>query len=234
MLVNYYSLFTCSEPDEDGSGAPIGLMNWIRCSRGMRLLVDAMVTMPTGSLRGNRICWHSMIEMLIHIPVESMHGEPDLSDREELFHPIHIEPFKYLLSNVDGDEVAEEDQIAYEHTLSYVGLIYKGVVQSLDSPLATGRRCNAMPASVPIRFLDLVEAHRPRAMAIMAHVFATMKLVQEHYPWFKGVAEHQIPLICRALPPQWTEFVQWPIQVIQGNGEHDSRQVISPANGMSM
>lgn len=161
-----------------------------------------------------------------------MHGEPDLSDVEELFHPAHMEPFKYLLSNVDGDEILEEDRIPYEHALSYVGLMYKGIVQGLDSPLATGRRCNAMPASVPLRFLDLVEANRPRAIAIMAHVFASMKLVENHYPWFKGIAARQIPIICRSLPPQWAEFVQWPVQVLQGNGENGSQQVMSPSNGM--
>lgn len=162
-----------------------------------------------------------------------MHGEPDLSDSDELFHPVHMEPFKYLLSNVDGDEIIEEDRIAYEHALSYVGLIYKGIVQSLDSPLATGRRCNAMPASVPLRFLDLVEANRPRAMAIMAHTFASMHLIQDRYPWFKGIAGHQIPIICRSLPQQWLEFVQWPMQVIQGAGENGS-QVAGPSNGMEM
>lgn len=165
------------------------------------------------------------------ITVESMHGEPDLSDVEELFHPVHMEPFRYLLSNVAGDEIVEEDRIAYEHTLSYVGLIYKGIVQGLDSPLATGRRCNAMPTSAPLRFSDLVEANRPRAMAIMAHVFASMKLVEEQFPWFKGVAERQIPAICRALPHQWTEFVQWPLQVIQGTRDNPP-QLLTPANGL--
>lgn len=163
-----------------------------------------------------------------------MHGEPDLSDVDELFHPAHMEPFKYLLSNVDGDELAAEDRIAYEQVLSYAGLIYKGIVQGLESPLVTGRRCNAMPAVVPIRFVDLVEAHRPRAMAIMAHIFAFMKLIQENYPWFKGIAERQIPIICRCLPQPWLEFVQWPMQVIQGNRENGSQpqQLMESPNGM--
>lgn len=166
--------------------------------------------------------------------VDTMHGEPDLSDEDELFHPLHMEPFKYLLSNVDGDEIAEEDRIAYEHTLSYVGLIYKGIVQNLDSLLATGRRCNAMPAAVPLRFLDLVEANRPRAMVIMAHTFASMHLIQDRYPWFRGIAEYQIPIICRSLPQQWIEFIQWPLQVIQGAGKHEPQQIIAPANGMDV
>lgn len=161
-----------------------------------------------------------------------MHGEPDLSDEDELFHPIHMEPFKYLLSNVEGDEILDEDKIAYEHTLSYVGLIYKGIVQGFDSPLATGRRCIAMPASVPIRFLDLVEANRPRAIAVMAHVFAAMKLIENQYPWFKGIAQRQVPILCRGLPQQWAELVQWPMQVIQDSGTSIPRQVLGPTNGM--
>lgn len=143
-----------------------------------------------------------------------MYGEPDLSDEVELFRKDHQQGFEYLLFPVDGHEIKDEDKFAYERTLSYIGLMYKGVINGTDSPLATGRRVMAMPARVPIRFGELVEASEPRAAAMLAHVFATMKLCEERFPWFEGIGQRQIPLLCGSLPPAWRPLVAWPLQVV--------------------
>lgn len=128
-----------------------------------------------------------------------------------------MEPFRYLLEPVGGDTIPEKDRIAYEHTLSYVGLFYKGIVAQTESPLAASRRVIAFPARVPDRFAQLVEANQPRAVAIIAHVFATMKLAEDRSPWFKGIAQRQVPIVCMSLPPTWREMVQWPLEVIKEN-----------------
>lgn len=143
-----------------------------------------------------------------------MYGEPDLSDSEELFRAEHREPFRYLLDSVNGDTITPEDREAYEHALSYIGLIYKGIVHSLDSPLAIGRRVIAMPVRVPPRFGTLVETHQPRALAVLAHTFATMKLAEEKFPWFKGIAERQVPKVCMAVPQSWSAMIRWPLEII--------------------
>lgn len=146
-----------------------------------------------------------------------MYGEPDLSDDELLFHHDHQKGFEYLLAPVGGDSIKDEDRFAYERTLSYFGLMYKGIVQGLDAPLAIGRRVIAMPARVPIRFGDLVEANEPRAAAILAHVFATMKLGEDRFPWFQGIAQRQIPILCNSLPPgPWRELIAWPLEIARG------------------
>lgn len=111
--------------------------------------------------------------------------------------------------------IAEEDQIAYEHTLSYIGLMYKGIVHQSESILATHRRTLAFPARVPDRFADLVEMRRPRAIAFLAHLFASLKLAEPRSLWFRGIAQRQVPLVCMALPPAWAEMVQWPLQTIR-------------------
>lgn len=144
-----------------------------------------------------------------------MYGEPDLSDGEELFRPEHQEPFRYLLEPVHGDVILEEDRQAFEHTLSYIGLIYKGIVNNADSPLASGRRVIAMPARVPLQFSNLVETNHPRALAMLAHTFATMKLAEDRFPWFRGIAERQVPKVCMVMPESWSAMVQWPLEIIQ-------------------
>ncbi|PPJ59714.1 hypothetical protein CBER1_10801 [Cercospora berteroae] len=148
-------------------------LKWFQLSRGVLFLIKQ---------------WEDWVGPSWLSEAGAMYGEPDLSDDVELFRKDHQQGFEYLLFPVDGAEIKHQDKIAYERTLSYIGLMYKGVVNGTDSPLATGRRVMAMPARGPIRFGELVEANEPRAAAMLAHVFATMKLSEERFPWFEGIA----------------------------------------------
>ena len=223
ILVCCYSLFTLSEGSDENQSLMLDPMKWFRLSRGTVVIIEQW-----RQFSGDR--WFAEGMCVVNTPVCSsmktdprtaggMYGEPDLSDDEELFRPTHQEPFQYLLAPVNGNEIAEEDREAYEHTVAYIGLMYKGIVHNLDSPLATGRRVIAMPARVPLRFLDLVETAQPRAIAILAHCFASMKLAEERFPWFKGIADQQVPKACLALPESWSAMAQWPLEVIRsGSG----------------
>ncbi|EME38924.1 hypothetical protein DOTSEDRAFT_92203 [Dothistroma septosporum NZE10] len=200
ILVCYYSLFTLSEGSDENESLMLDPMKWFRLSRGTVVIIER---------------WRQLAGESWFAEAGGMYGEPDLLDDEELFRPIHQEPFKYLLAPVNGNEIAEEDREAYEHTVAYIGLMYKGIVHNLESPLATGRRVIAMPAKVPVRFLDLVETMQPRAIAILAHCFASMKLIEERFPWFKGIADQQVPKACMVLPETWSAMAQWPLEVIR-------------------
>ncbi|KAF2163014.1 hypothetical protein M409DRAFT_26461 [Zasmidium cellare ATCC 36951] len=200
VMVSYYSFFTLSESAEGGDSLMLDPMKWFRLSKGTVYIIDQ---------------WKEAVGERWFLEAGGTYGEPDLSDGDELFRPIHYEPFKYLLEPVHGDVIAEEDRIAYEHSLSYIGLMYKGIVQQTESPLATHRRVLAFPARVPDRFAQLVEAHQPRAIAFLAHVLASIKLAEPRSSWFRGIAQRQVPLICMALPPSWSEMVQWPLQIIR-------------------
>ncbi|GIZ38808.1 hypothetical protein CKM354_000220900 [Cercospora kikuchii] len=197
VLISYYALFTLNEPAEES--LMLDPLKWFQLSRGVLFLIKQ---------------WEDWVGPSWLSEAGAMYGEPDLSDDVELFRKDHQQGFEYLLFPVDGHEIKHEDKIAYERTLSYIGLMYKGVINGTDSPLATGRRVMAMPARVPIRFGELVEASEPRAAAMLAHVFATMKLSEERFPWFEGIGQRQIPLLCGSLPPAWRPLVAWPLQVV--------------------
>ena len=117
-----------------------------------------------------------------------------------------------------------EDQDAYQKTLSYIGLIYKGIVEGTDTPLATCRRLIAMPSRCPPRFVDLCEASKPRAMVMLAHVFASMKLVGSQTVWFGGIAERQVPRIYEQLPVGWQEMMTWPMAVANGEVDREPKE----------
>lgn len=73
-----------------------------------------------------------------------------------------------------------------------------------------------MPALVPYRFTQLIEMQVPRAMVILAHMFATMKLIEDRLPWFRGIASRQIPEIDKQIPFGWKEMMVWPKSVLNG------------------
>lgn len=107
-----------------------------------------------------------------------------------------------------------EDTDAYQKTLSYIGLIYKGISARTEAPLATCRRVIALPSRVPPRFVQLAQRRQPRALVMLAHAFAMMKLLEREVPWFKGIAEKQTPAIFDELPTGWRSQMQWPMSIL--------------------
>ncbi|KAM3422494.1 hypothetical protein BST61_g2840 [Cercospora zeina] len=204
-LISYYALFTLSEPSEDS--LMLDPLKWFQLCRGVLFLIKQ---------------WEDWVGPTWVSEAGAMYGEPDLSDDIELFRKDHQQGFEYLLLPVNGVEIKDDDRLAYEQTLSYVGLMYKGVVNGTDPPLATARRVMAMAARVPIRFGELVEANEPQAAAVFAHVFATMSLSEHCFPWFEGIGRRQIPLLCGSLPPPWRPLVAWPLQVVSDRASSGS------------
>ena len=112
--------------------------------------------------------------------------------------------------------MTEGDRTTYQHALSYIGLIFKGISEGTDHPLDTCRRIIAMPSRLAPRFTELVDQRQPRAMAMLAYVFASMKLLEEKVMWFKGVAELQVPKIHAQLPAAWKDMAKWPLDIALG------------------
>lgn len=149
---------------------------------------------------------------------EIIRTKPDLSNLEQLYRRENAKPFEKLLTWAeDYEALTPDDRGVYEKALSYIGLIYTGIVESSDHPYGTCRRIIAMTSLLPERFVELVELGRPRALAMMMHVFACMKMVKDDVFWFEGIAEQQIPRLFEQMPNGWKAAVQWPLSVINDN-----------------
>ena len=59
---------------------------------------------------------------------------------------------------------------------------------------------------------------------IMAYTFATMKILSEKVPWFRGIAEQQIPRIAAQIPHAWGEMMKWPLDIAQNRSESRSQE----------
>ena len=127
-----------------------------------------------------------------------------MTNDAEIFKSEHGRPFIKLLTFAeDYEAISTQDRESYRDVISYLGAVYKGIIEGTDEPMATCRRLVALPSKNDPRFIDLLEAKQPRAMAILAHMFALMKLIEEQVQWFKGIAQRQVPKIYHQLPNGW-------------------------------
>jgi hypothetical protein len=145
------------------------------------------------------------------------HGIPEMMDTAELFNTEHGKPFLRLLTFAsDFETVTPEDRNVYQSVISYVGLAYKHIINGTESSMTTWRRLIGTASRNDARFIDFVEEKQPRAMAILAHAFACMKLIADEVPWFRGIAERQVPKILNQLPMGWKPMLAWPMAIVNG------------------
>lgn len=153
------------------------------------------------------------------------YGKPDMTDTTDLFDTQHGRPFLKLLVYAEYFEsITPEDRKVYQDVISYIGAIYKGISEQTEPEMASCRRIMGLPSRNDPRFIDFVEAKQPRALAILAHLFACMKLITGKIPWFEGIAERQIPRIYDQVPSGWRPMLAWPIAVMSGEIDREPKE----------
>lgn len=218
ILVSFHALFTLSESEEDPTLPSLDPLFWLRLADGTRYLCEV---------------WRGFVgdEWIENSGV--YFGRTKLTDEEALFHQEQGKPFQQLLTFAeDFESLSSEDKEVYQKAVGYLALIHKSISQGTDDALVNCRRLVAMPSRLPKRFNEFIEARAPRAMVILGHAFATMKLISDKVPWFRTIAEKQIPSIFAALPAGWRELMTWPMKVAegkitQGTEEADIRDILS-------
>ncbi|MGI4851917.1 MAG: hypothetical protein ACRYGR_08250 [Janthinobacterium lividum] len=167
--------------------------------------------------RGSRAIWvhckdwfrkSETMKMLLSQPQNEMNGDIVTEENRR--------PFGQILQwATEYEYISPEDLEAYETAVCYMGSIYKLICGRSEPVLMIGRRIMAMPIRMPSRFIDLVEENRPRALVILAHIFALVKLLEANgdQPRFRGIAESQVPKLYERLPTAWREMLAWPMSI---------------------
>lgn len=207
VLISIYGLFILSKDEDDVILPTFDPVHWLHLGEGTHVLAGK---------------WFDMVGETWRISSGVHYGEPDMTDDVELFRYENCQPFEKLLTwAADFEQLSSDDIDTYQRTLSYIGLIYKGIKEKTDKPLSTSRRFTSMPSCCPSFFVSLVEAKRPRALAILSYFFAMMKLVEHEVQWVQGIAERQVPMIFQQLPSAWRELLVWPMAIVGGDTEQE-------------
>jgi len=206
VLCSFHACFVLSESDEDSTPPSVDPVQWMRIGKGTRFI---------------RHRWADLVGSVWLGTSGVLNGKPGIMmDDPTLFNTEHGRPFLKLLTYAqDFETIHAEDRAIYKDVLCYIGAIYTMIVEHTEDEVAMCRRIVGTASWNDPSFTDFVEARQPRALAILAHLFACMKLIAEKVPWFDGIAERQIPKIYDQLPAGWRPMLAWPIAIM--NGEID-------------
>lgn len=211
ILVSFHALFTLSDSYEDRTLPTLDPVVWLRLADGTRYLCEMWRSFAGEEyLESNGVYF----------------GRSKLDEEEALFQREYGKPFERLISFTDEFEVmSPEDKDVYQNCTAYIALVHKSILEGAEPALANCRRLVALPSRLPKRFSELLDMRAPRAMVMLAHAFAMMKLVSDKVPWFEGIAEQQVPKIQQVLPPAWQELMAWPMRVVEGRTEQESKGI---------
>lgn len=202
-LISVISMVSLSTSPDEGRGSASEAANaplWFRLGLGPRELLP---------LWRQRSGDDALREMGV------FDGKPDFQNLDELFDRMHAATFEDLLTfGTEYETITNDESIAYQQALSYVGLIYFNLSGRLEEPLVTSRRYVAFPGRAPRAFCELVLQQRPRALAILAHAFAIIRLLEGEVPWYRGIAASQVLDIGRRLPATWQMSMRWPLAML--------------------
>jgi len=113
-----------------------------------------------------------------------------------------------------GGSLQDQAQIAqaYQHAIAVMNWVHH--IPKTAAPLV-------FLATVSKRFIDLLEAKRPRALAILANYFGLLKLLDRVW-WLRGVSRREIVGIISLFDPDdefWWPKLQWPLRIALYDGD---------------
>lgn len=128
--------------------------------------------------------------------------------------------FGHLLNGVEEETLNLDDDTgnqiltrqAYQHAVAVLDWAHK--IPHTGAPLV-------FLATVSRRFVELLEARRPRALAILASYFGLLKCLDGVW-WLKGVARREVMGIVSLFDPddeEWWPRLQWPLRIALYEGD---------------
>ncbi|SMR54175.1 unnamed protein product [Zymoseptoria tritici ST99CH_1E4] len=210
VLMTLHALFVLSEMQHDPALQTQDVATWLRLSEETNYLNDLRMQAAGG-------------EALDLAGIQF--GRSALTEGDQLFQQDQGQPFASLLTFAeDYEAMTPTDRSAYQQAVAYISLVYNGINDASMHPLEACYRLAAMPSRLPKRFTEQIEMRTPRAMVILAHAFALMRLVSEDVLWLRGIAEVQVPSIQQQIPAAWNEMMKWPISIAQGALTRENHQ----------
>src|SRR6202044_1146520 len=104
-----------------------------------------------------------------------------------------------------------ETKQGYEHAIAFLNWAHQKPERA---------RITAFAATVSRRFVALIGEHDPRALVIIACVFAMTKIVDDVW-WLHGIAEKEVNGIYALLPAEWRVKMEWPMRIANHEGPMD-------------
>ncbi|EKJ78610.1 hypothetical protein FPSE_01204 [Fusarium pseudograminearum CS3096] len=102
---------------------------------------------------------------------------------------------------------------AYARSLSLIGRI-RSFIDRENIAKSIGRRTIVFPMMMRMKFSDLVDELRPRALVILAYYFGLLSMLSEFW-WIGDSGAREIRAIEKILPDEWQGWLEWPRSILQ-------------------
>ncbi|KAM4066948.1 fungal specific transcription factor [Hirsutella rhossiliensis] len=190
MLINSLLLTALtSQSFREWDSQDLYIINWMIIWRGIRIILDR-IDKPTLANSGLQALFYRPLvdlkQAVVEIPANLLR----------------------MLHEIEVGEDDYPDAKIYFKTLKYLGSLYHhlrhrgfGAIMRL--------RIITWFTFLPGRFIDLARDKRPRALVIVAHYAAFLKLMGEVW-WLKRVGDRALYDLCRFIDPKFFNLLQMP------------------------
>ncbi|KAJ5587014.1 uncharacterized protein N7459_002779 [Penicillium hispanicum] len=210
ILISLYTLFLRSEPSNEPYEPPL---MWLSMARGIRTVLKTVYHQLLRSI--------SLLSPLLEAP-------PIIWDKDFISYKGPIRPFQYLLHyRRDEEQMDEETVQAYNESVAYLERFYISL-ESGEPAFALRKMFSGFPPVIPIRFQVLVANKVPRALIILAYLFALAKRVEDIW-WLIGIPEREVRGINTLIPSEWKWAMVWPLDLVSQGPDKMLGQVEVPS-----
>ncbi|KAH9906543.1 hypothetical protein F4778DRAFT_655946 [Xylariomycetidae sp. FL2044] len=174
-------------------------MQWLRLTQGVRCVFEASFSL----VEAGGVTSPAVIMPLI----TSFPQDRYLSSREGTGR------FSHLLQPLPGEPpVSHPVQEAYRQAVDHLDSI-EAAAESAEPARALCRGLMSLACLVPAPFLELVEAGEPRALVILAHLFALCAYAKDL--WWVGNTPYREVLAIRERVPSMAQcLLEWPLRQV--------------------
>lgn len=157
------------------------IIDWMVVWRGIGLIIELM---------GVQNLFTSGVAELFYRP-------PIDLDKSAASIPNHL---LFMISSIKPGDIDYPDVQTYYETLKYLGSLYQGLREGFGAVL--NLRIITWFTFVPKPFIQIARERRPRALIIIAHYVAFIKMVTSVW-WLEGIGDRSIDDITKYLDAQW-------------------------------
>ncbi|KAM5350055.1 hypothetical protein ACJ41O_006560 [Fusarium nematophilum] len=180
-----------SQTFRDPHSKDLYIVDWMLVWRGIGVIID---------LVGLDTLFDSGLGIIFFRPSVDL-------DASALAIPNHL---FFMASSIPASDPDLPHVAAYITTLKFLGSLYLRLHVGFGPDLSL--RIVTWLTYIPRAFVDLCRLRRPRALVILAHFAAFIKLVKEVW-WFEGISERSIADISTHLGPDWQPLLRVPLAV---------------------
>ncbi|KAJ5818631.1 hypothetical protein N7474_004222 [Penicillium riverlandense] len=200
ILISLYTIFLRTEPSAGPYEPPI---LWLSVARGVRVILQS-------------VYWTLVNSKSSLCPL--FFAQPSMWNKDPKFpfHDLPAKPFQFLLHyRLEEEEWCDKTTEAYGQSVGYLEMMFLAV--SGEQPDFVIRRIlNGFPPVVPSHFTHLASEGRPRALVILAYLFAMAKTSEDIW-WLKSTPDREVHGIDSILPIEWKWAMSWPLQLISAS-----------------